>query len=215
MMKTLKISLLVWVLFTLSVSAQSLDEVYTKGMEKAIAQLDTAATIGSIKKVRNQFDRISQTYSDRWLPVYYVGYSDLAMVYMNPKAEDNQTLLIEVREKLNKLEKMKEVDKSELSNLWGYYYNALIATDPATNGAKLYNEVISSYQKAMELDADNPRPVFLLAFFEQNLPPFLQSGKDFCTELKNSEKLYNNEQNTKSDIRWGKGFLTILLAKCQ
>lgn len=214
-MKTLKISLLLLLLFTLSASAQSADEVYTKGMEKAIAQIDTARAIGSIKKVRNQFERISQTYSKQWLPVYYVAYSDIEMIYLNPKADDNQTLLAEVKEKLDRLEKMKEVNKSELSNLWGYYYNALIASDPATNGAKFYNEVMLNYKKAIELDPNNPRPVFLLAFFEKNLPPFLQSGKDFCDELKKSEELYQNEQRLKSPIHWGKAFLIMLQAKCQ
>lgn len=215
-MKTLKITLLLsFVLCTISVSSQSMDEVYTKGMENAITKMDTARTERSIKQVRNQFVRIAQKYSDQWLPVYYVAYSDLEMIFQNPKAEDNQTLLTEAKEKLNQLEKLKGVNKSELSNLWGYYYNALIVIDPATNGAKYYNEVMSNYKIAIELDADNPRPVYLLAFFEQNLPSFLQSGKEYCGELRRSEDLYNKEKNVASEIRWGKGFLTTLLTKCQ
>ena len=214
-MRTLKSSLLLLILLVVSVSVQSADEVYTKAMIKTIAQIDTAGTIGSIKKARNQFDRISQTYPNQWLPVYFLAYSDLSMIYMNPKASDNQNILTEAKELLNRLEKMKEVNKSELSNLWGYYYNALIVTDPASNGSKFYNEVIVSYKKAIELDAYNPRPVFLLAFFEQNLPSFLQSGNDFCNELKKSEELYNSELNLKKEIHWGKSFLAMLLSKCQ
>lgn len=215
-MKTLKITLLLFfILCTISVSSQSMDEVYTKGMENAITKMDTARTAHSIKQARNQFDRIAQKYSDQWLPVYYIAYSDLQMIFQNPKAEDNQTLLTEAKEKLNQLEKLKGVNKSELSNLWGYYYNALIVIDPATNGAKYYGEVMSNYKTAIELDADNPRPVYLLAFFEQNLPSFLQSGKDYCGELRKSEVLYNKEKNLTSEIRWGKGFLTTLLTKCQ
>ncbi|PXV69241.1 hypothetical protein CLV62_101510 [Dysgonomonas alginatilytica] len=215
-MKNLKISLLLFfALFSISLSAQSTDEVYTGGMENAIAKMDTARTVRSIKQVRNQFDRIARKYSDQWLPVYYVAYNDLEMVYLNPQSEDNLNLLAEAKEKLNQLEKLKDVNKSELSTLWGYYYSALIVTDPATNGAKYYNDVLSNYKQAIELNTDNPRPVFLLAFFEQNLPPFLQSGKDFCGELKKSELLYLKEKKLMSEIRWGKGLLATLLEKCQ
>lgn len=215
-MKTLKNNLLLFfVLFTVSAFAQSTDDVYTRNMNSTIAQMDTVKAIASVKKVRNQFDRIAQKYSDQWLPLYYVAYCDLEMIFQNPKAEDNQILLTEAKEKLNRLERLKGINKSELSTLWGYYYNTLIATDPATYGQKYYNEVMSNYKKAIDLDADNPRPVYLLAFFEQNLPSFLQSGKDYCGELRKSEVLYNKEKNLTSEIHWGKGFLTTLLEKCQ
>lgn len=215
-MKSLKISLLFFfTLLTISLSAQSTDEVYAKGLENAIAKMDTAKTIRSIKQVRNQFDRIAQKYSDQWLPIYYVAYNDLEMIYLNPQSEENLNLLVEAKERLNQLEKLKGVNKSELSTLWGYYYSALIVTDPATNGAKYYNDVMSNYKKAIELDTSNPRPVFLLAFFEQNLPSFLQSGNDYCGELNKSEALYNEKKNLTSEIHWGKNFLTMLLTKCQ
>lgn len=214
-MKTLIISLILFALCSLSASAQSTDEVYNKGMNGAIVQMDTVKSVASIKKVCNQFDRISQKYSDQWLPLYYVSYCNLQMVFKNPKAADTQSLLADAKEKISRLEKMKGVNESELSTLWGYYYNALIATDPATNGEKFYNDVMSNYKKAIELDANNPRPIFLLAVFEQNLPSFLQSGKEYCGELKKSQELYSKAENSAGDIRWGRGFLTMLLEKCK
>lgn len=214
-MKTLIINLLLFALCSISASAQTTDDVYLKGMNSAIAQMDTVKTVSSIKKVRNQFDRISQKYSDQWLPLYYVAYGNLEMVFRNPKAADAQSLLADAKEKISRLEKMKGVNKSELSTLWGYYYNALIATDPATNGEKFYNDAMSNYKKAIELDANNPRPIFLLAVFEQNLPSFLQSGKDYCSELRRAEELYNKSRSQINEIRWGENFLVTLLEKCQ
>ena len=214
-MKTLIINLILFALCSVSASAQPVDDVYLKGMNNAIAQIDTVKTVASIKKVRNQFDRISQKYSDQWLPLYYVAYSNLEMVLRNPKAADVQSLLADAKEKISRFEKMKGVNKSELSTLWGYYYNALIATDPAINGEKFYNEVMSNYKKAIELDTNNPRPVFLLAVFEKNLPPFLQSGNEYCGELRKSEELYNKSISQTSEIHWGKNSLVMLLEKCQ
>lgn len=215
-MKALKISMLLFfALFAISLFVYPTDAVYTQSVNNAIAQTDTATTVGAMKKVRNTFDRIAQKYSDQWLPVYYVVYCDLEMIYRNPKSEENRILLDGVREKLDQLEKLKDVNRSELKNLWGYYYNAWIVTDPATYGQRYYNEVMSNYKRAIELDADNPRPVFLLAFFEQNLPSFLQSGKDYCGELRKSESGYNQKKNISGDIHWGKNFLTTLLSKCQ
>ena len=86
--------------------------------------------------------------------------------------------------------------KSEVSTLYGYYYNGLSMTNPAVNGQKYFNDVISNYEKAIKLNPENPRPIFLLAFYESFLPDFIRSKRDFCEEINKAKSLYQKEQKT-------------------
>lgn len=197
-----------------SLFAQSVDAVYEQAMLKTVAKLDSSYTIPLLKQQKNQFDRISSKYTKEWLPVYYSVYCNLQSVYLNPKADNSSVLLEEAKEKLSSLEKYKNVDLSEINTLWGYYYTALISLDPQTNGAKYFGQVMSYYKQAIAENAANPRPVYLLAFFETNLPPFMQQGKDFCGELGKAEDLYKDENSKSVKPHWGKEFLQMLQAKC-
>ncbi len=197
-----------------SVYAQSTDAIYEQAMSKAVAKLDSSYTIPALKQQKNQFDRISSKYTKEWLPVYYSVYCNVQSVYMNAKAENSVALLDEAKEKLSALEKFENTDKSEVNTLWGYYFTALISLDPQNNGAKYFGQVMSYYKQAIAEDADNPRPVYLLAFFEKNLPPFMQQGKDFCAELQKAEILYQAEETKTIAPHWGREFLHMLQAKC-
>lgn len=204
----------VWAFVCSSVYAQSTDAVYEQAMSKAVAKLDSSYTIPALKQQKNQFDRISSKYTKEWLPVYYSVYCGVQSVYMNPKAENSAALLDEAKEKLSTLDKFENADKSEVNTLWGYYFTALISLDPQNNGVKYFSQVISYYKQAIAEDTNNPRPVYLLAFFEKNLPPFMQQGKDFCGELEKAKKLYEGEESKSTAPHWGKEFLHMLQAKC-
>lgn len=197
-----------------SLFAQSVDAVYEQAMLKTVAKLDSSYTIPMLKQQKNQFDRISSKYTKEWLPVYYSAYCNLQSVYMNPKADNSSILLEEAKDKLSSLEKYGNVDFSEINTLWGYYYTALISLDPQANGAKYFGQVISYYKQAIAENAVNPRPVYLLAFFETNLPTFMQQGKNFCGELRKAEDLYKAEDSKSISPHWGKEFLQLLQAKC-
>jgi len=215
-MKNLKVLLcVVFSISTLFVTAQSADKQYNVAIEKALNGLDSAKSVQDMQKIRNQFERISNKYTKEWLPLYYVIYCDLQMVYYNPKGEINHSILDDAGKRLTQLEKMEDADKSELNTLQGYYYNALIMLDPQVNGQKYFNDVTSNYKNAINQNNKNPRPVFLLAFFEQRLPDFLKSDAVFCEELKKAENLFVEEKKSIHKPYWGKDFLGYLLKQCK
>lgn len=211
-MRTFKLYLCIALFtFTMGLSAQS-NPVYEQAMEKALAKVDSASSVKDLAAARNQLERISLMYADEWLPPYYMAYADILSVYMGQKSEK---ALENAKTNLDKLSSYAKVDKSELNTLLGYYYMALIMLNPATNGQKYFNNVNSSFSKALEQNPDNPRAVYLSAFFEQNLPEGLRSGKDFCAEMSKAKKLYAKEQKSVDKPYWGEYFLNTLLEKCK
>lgn len=211
-MRTFKLYLCIALFtFTMELSAQS-NPVYEQAMEKALAKVDSASSVKDLAAARNQLERISLMYADEWLPPYYMAYADILSVYMGQKSEK---ALENAKTNLDKLSSYAKVDKSELNTLLGYYYMALIMLNPATNGQKYFNNVNSSFSKALEQNPDNPRAVYLSAFFEQNLPEGLRSGKDFCAEMSKAKELYAKEQKSVDKPYWGEYFLNTLLEKCK
>lgn len=215
-MKNLSMLLIVF-LFTISITSNvyaSDDKEFLQTMEKTVNKLDTASSVLTFKSVKNQFERISSKYKDEWLPVYYAAYCDLESIYRGNNSQGNMLLLNDAKDRLDALSANKSVDQSELNTLWGYYYNALIMADPQSNGQKYFSYVISFYKKAIQQDAENPRPVFLLAFFEMHLPAFLQKDKDYCDQFRKANRLFQQSDQQNIHPHWGEKFLSGLLAKC-
>lgn len=211
-MRTFKLYLCIALFtFTMGLSAQS-NPVYEKAMEKAMAKVDSASSVKDLLSARNQLERISLMYADEWQPPYYMAYVDILSVYMGQKSEK---ALENAKTNLDKLNSYAKVDKSELNTLLGYYYMALIMLNPATNGQKYFNNVNSSFSKALEQNPNNPRAIYLSAFFEQNLPEGLRSGKDFCAEMNKAKELYAKGQKSIEKPYWGEYFLNMISGKCK
>ncbi len=62
-----------------------------------------------------------------------------------------------------------------------------------TNGQKLSASIIESYQKAIRLDPNNPRPIYLLAEYQINMAKFFtQETEPFYEMIKSSLKKFDN-----------------------
>jgi hypothetical protein len=190
------------------------DPDYLKIMEKTVLKLDSAKSVNDLLNIRNQFERISSKYDKEWLPVYYTAYAEIQMAFYNPKGENNEMTLKAAKANIDRLSSFADADKSEVNTLYGYYYNALSMINPAVNGQKYFNNVISSYEKAMQLNPENPRPVFLLALYESFLPDFIRSKRDFCEETGKAKDLYRKEKKTAEKPCWGEIFLKQISTKC-
>jgi len=200
-MKTLSL-LVVTLSLTLGMqlTAQN-EEAYQKAMVTAIDQFDQVKDAASLQVCKNSFERIATSYPERWLPVYYAAYLNTELVYWEMEAAEKY---------LQQLEELKDADRSEVANLWGYFTMCRISLNPQTLGQELYQPTVTKFEEAMRLNPANPRPVILLAFFEQNLPPFLQSARNKAEEKKKAEELFNQEQKSYTAPYWGKYFLQMI-----
>jgi hypothetical protein len=190
------------------------DEVYRNAMEKQLAAVDSARTSAQLVAASSAFERIALKYTAQWQPVYYVAYTSAEAVLRNPKDPTNESKLAKAKEWLDKLEKFADADKSEVATLKGYYFMALITTNQAAYGQKYFSEVMTDYKTAIALNSENPRPVLMLAVFEQNLPEFLRSKNDFCETMKAVGVLFGKEQKSIDKPYWGKGFYQMVSQKC-
>ncbi len=73
---------------------------------------------------------------------------------------------------------------------------------------------MTDYKTAIALNSENPRPVLMLAVFEQNLPEFLRSKNDFCETMKTVGALFGKAQKSIDKPYWGKGFYQMVSQKC-
>ena len=209
-MKTVSLlALMITLSLGMQLTAQD-EAAYIKAMEAAIDQFDKVQNATDLQVCKNSFERIAASYPDRWLPVYYAAYLNTELVYWEKQSEQNSQRLEAAEKYLKQLEGLKDADRSEVANLWGYFTMCRISQNPQTLGQQLYQPTVTKFEEAMRLNPDNPRPVILLAFFEQNLPPFLQSKRDRAEEKKKAEELFSKEGKSYSKPYWGKYFLQMI-----
>lgn len=196
---------------SLSINASNkADSIYANTMQKVLVQLDTAKTENTIQRCKNQFERISQMSPNQWIPLYYVAYCDIMSVYMNTKSANAAPLLNEANIYINKLRTFKDADRSEIETLSGFYYTALITLDPQVNGQKYFSEVIGSYTKAIKINPNNPRPICLLIFFNNQLPIFIQQKIDSKQEVEKARSLFAEETKNIDSPYWGAEYLNLI-----
>ncbi len=171
-------------------------------LEQSLEKIKNTSDINEKYTVVNEMNRISKLYPTEWLADYYVAYINLSLAFRTNG--DKQNIFIEeAKSKIDKLLLNKGADLSEIITLQGYYYYALIAQNPHTNGQRYYRDVVTAYNKAIAINSSNPRPVLLLALFKNRMSKFLgESSYSFCAELdsiefmlkgfKPIEKLYPN-----------------------
>lgn len=184
------------------------DSLYDKAMYETLVQLDSAGTIRQLQHCKNRFERIAQRYPDEWLPLYYAAYCGVNSIFYDAQSKQNRALLDEAGDRIERLFHFPQADLSEINTLKGYYLTAMIVLDPEVNGQKYFSEIIGFYEKAMDENPENPRPVFLLADFERRLPAFVRSGKrDPDKETAKARLLFEKEQPNIEKPYWGKYFL--------
>lgn len=152
-------------------------EKYVANFRKAMTNLDSAwVSPAKMRDVSNQFERLANFKKDDWLPRYYHGLCQVYLSWMTD-AKEREALLKSAQTSV-KLADSLSANNSEIVALEGYMYQAMIMINPMVNGAVYGPKSAMTLQKAMQLDANNPRPHYLLG---QNLwftPPMWGGGPD-------------------------------------
>ncbi|MCC8035961.1 MAG: hypothetical protein LIO77_08555 [Rikenellaceae bacterium] len=188
------------------VSARATDPQYVQAMQQAVDSMVEAADKGSVIASRNRFEMIGKAYPAQWLPVYYEALCDLEAVYMDPRADDVQAILDDAKRNLDLLTESDSADMSEVNTLYGYYYMAIISSNPAQNGQKYFTKPTHYFEKAIRLDPANPRPVILRAFYNMQLPEFIRPATDADKEASRAAELFLRESPGIEKPFWGRGF---------
>jgi tetratricopeptide (TPR) repeat protein len=200
-MKKLTITLVLVSLFTIGYSS----EAYQKAMSQSIENLFKAASIPEYIEVANQFDRIAQIEKTEWLPLYYASYSYIMISYQEPENAKKDTYLDQAQKYLD-LSMAIDPKESELYMLQGFLYPMRINIDPMSRGMLYMGKMNEAFDKALELNPDNPRVYYLRATMTFHMPEAFGGGAAKALPIYKtaSEKFRIFKPKTALSPNWGK-----------
>lgn len=149
---------------------------YTAAMEKNIKVLYESKTVDQYLNVANSFERIAQSESAEWLPLYYQAYANL----MTGMQQTQNNLKDEYFDKaLTILDKADAIskDNSEIYVLKSWVTSMKIGIDPQNRGMEMGMMAGMYLQKATSFDAENPRAYLMKAMSLMYTPEQYGGGK--------------------------------------
>jgi hypothetical protein len=185
-------------------SKQNENSLYEQQMTKILEETRSQKNPINLFESVNQLKRLGAMYPDEWLPDYYISYLELKLSFLSDN-EKKEALMDDVKQKIDGLLDKKGSISSEVYTLQGSYYYTKIAHNPEEFGQLYYKNVIGSYQKAINIDKNNPRPSYLLNLFQNNMSRYIGSKDDsFCEKLESNHELFKKYKiKSINDPNWG------------
>jgi tetratricopeptide (TPR) repeat protein len=211
-MKT--INFLFAVLF--STSAFATDNKYMEQMGKHIQAVYAAQSPEQYQDAVNAFDRIAAAEKTKWEPYYYSAFGSVMMANNEKDAAKKDAYLDKA---LASIESGKTINpnESELVALEGFVHMIRVTVDPATRGQQYSGMAFQTYNKALQMNPENPRALGFLAQMQMGLAKFMGSPTtDACnTGKKALEKFTTYKSDNPLAPQWGKGMTEGLLKNCK
>jgi hypothetical protein len=185
-------------------SEQNENSIYEQQMTKLLEKARSTKEPMDLFESVNELKRLGAMYPTEWLPDYYISYLELKLSFLSDN-EKKEALMDDVKQKIDGLLDKKGSISSEVYTLQGYYYYTKIAHNTEGYGQLYYKEVIGSYQKAINIDKNNPRPSYLLNLFQNNMSRYLGSkDESFCEKLESNHELFKKYKiKSINDPNWG------------
>lgn len=121
------------------------------GVINSNAQQSASDMLNQLAKLQ----RLEAMQPDSIGPKYQLALQSLNFAVMNPNAPQTENIMAQAEETINKMEKMKDADQSNLYTLRGFFYMVRIVQNPAQNGQRYYLSVMENYEKALRLNPNN------------------------------------------------------------
>ena len=207
------------ILFTFVCSlAFSIGDPYMEAMKEGMAMLDQARNSDDYLAAANQFERISNVSADKWYPAYYTAYARAVAASMINEPIRKDELLDQAEISLQKAAGL-DHDKSEVSTLQGFIHMLRIAVDPGTRGQQYSMMSSASLQKALILNPENPRAMYMQAQLSYGTAQFFGSDtSDACATIDRAITIFEkHEKEPSSDPfapSWGKIFAQSFKKRC-
>ena len=150
---------------------------YEKQMSETLHKLNSSDEPDMNRLCAEQFEQISETYTDQWLPLYH-GAMALTTISFEDADKDRGDAQLERATK--SLEKAFELapEESELYVLEAMITLAKITLDPEVRGPTYFGVFYSALGKAKERNPQNPRVYYLEALMTLNMPEMMGGGPE-------------------------------------
>ena len=208
-----KLILYAAIFMSLNVSAQS--RAYYSEMGYAIDEMNKIEELDDFFSAANKFERIAEAEGDQWLPYYYMSYIYTILGFKQEDATEAEEYINTAQENIDKAMKLSP-DESELFVLQGFLYQAKIVADPQTGGQIYGPKATEAFQKAIELDENNPRPYYLMGMNLLYTPEAYGGGAQAACRLLMTAKEKFEVYTPASNIHpaWGEEYNRQLLEEC-
>ncbi len=179
---------------------------FEKAMSKNIPAVFSADTPEKLQDVINQLSRIGEAEDNRWEPYYYSAYAYIRMSGMVEKGEEKDKYLNLAKEEVAKGQAIDEAN-SELESLNGYAIMLQLTVDPQARGMMYSGMAFESFNKAVQLNPNNPRALFLLGRMQYGTAQFMGGGnEEACATLLKAKILFAKDEQPENPFAptWGK-----------
>ncbi|MEL7148157.1 MAG: tetratricopeptide repeat protein [Bacteroidota bacterium] len=214
-MKRSIIILIVTLFIAGTVSAND-NQQYYKAMGQAIGQLFASDSAAQIQGAINTLDRIAKAESDKWEPAYYTAFGYLRLSATTNNATEKDKYLDQALAQVKAGLKVAP-NEDELITMKAYVYMMKMVIDPMSRAPEYSPIIMGSYQKALQIDPNNPRAWYLLGQMQLGTAQFMGGSTDEgCASIQNAVDKFAAEKKT-SPIApaWGSESATAALKQCK
>ena len=208
-MKTLITILLV------AISTTVFSSKYEETMKTNITKLYELHTSAELQALGNQFERIGNAETDKWLPNYYAAYCFIRSTFFDEMDDDTKHAQLDKAQAfVDQLMKTND-DESEIYALQALLYQLRI-TD-MSKGAKYSMKASDAIKQAEHLNPENPRVYYLRGSNTFYTPKFFGGGGAKAKPYleKAAEMFKNAKVNNPLMPTWGDFHNQQLLSQCE
>lgn len=142
----------------------------------------------------NLFERIAQVETDNWLPPFYIAQIN---VFNSYNEQDKEKMVAQMNKALDFLNDAKALteNNAEIYVLEAQLLTAWVVYDGQQYGMKYSQKIAELYQKAFDIDSDNPRVVLGKAQWDIGTAKWFKQPTDvYCDDIKRAIELFTNEE---------------------
>lgn len=197
-------------------SMAQLSDKYVKAMKKNIADLDSMYMRNNATDLANNFERIADAEKTQWLPYYYAAYCTVVSAFMEQDKTKTDGIADKAETLIKKAEEIGGGENSETCIIKSMIASSHMMVDPQTRWQKYGMTSSGNIAKAKQLDATNPRAVYLEAQSKFYTPEAFGGGKSVAKPLfEQAIKLFG-EFKPASELHpvWGKNSAEYFLKQC-
>jgi len=201
-MKTLTVTI-AFLFITLTGFAQA--DKFTAAMQKGVTTIDSAKTSDDFLNAANYFERIAAAEQKQWLPNYYVALGNLhAAMLGSQTGEVKDEIYDKAMSFIDKAEVLMP-NNSEVYALKAYIVFMKMAVSPQARAMTMIPQSAAFAEKAIALNAENPRAYLVKGQQLFYTPEAFGGGKAKAKPilLLASEK-FDNFKATGLEPNWGK-----------
>ncbi|GEM_PF-5023395 len=219
MMKTAKRYLFLTLLLFLALWSKAGISAYEGQMRSAVDSLEIADSETDYTVLANEFEAISKSNPNVWLPKYYEAACYIFITLIEDIELNENAVKDYQKEAYHILDKLLEdyPDDDEIHALLGLYYVSQVVHGPMYKMLFSYWKFKSATNQSLEINPNNPRAKYLLLASEMGkAEEFDKDLTPYCIRANQLQDEWDDyKPGSELHPAWGEKDLAKLLAKCE